>query len=94
MKTKRSDIWLYLYWFILCVIIVGLFVFMVTHDFKDKEPQVSVEKIVPKPTLVRIEGQIILLTLTQVHQLKLLKKQSEQIETLSKAQQAIIRRLE
>ena len=77
--------------FICVSIIIGFLVFSLLPQ---KETQVLVEEIVSIPTLVKLEGRIDLLSLTQIYQLKLLKKQSEQIETLAKAQQVLIRRLE
>ncbi len=77
--------------FICVSIIIGFLVFPLLPQ---KETQVLVEEIVSIPTLVKLEGRIDLLSLTQIYQLKLLKKQSEQIETLAKAQQVLIRRLE
>lgn len=85
--------WTFTMFSLVCIALM-VFVMVLVINSPSMRTQVSVEEIVPIPTLVRLEGQIDLLNLTQMYQRKLLKKQSEQIEILSKAQQAIIRGLE
>ena len=91
---EQDRYWTFTMFALVCIAFAVFVMVIVINSPSIKETQVSAEEIVPAPTLVLLEGRIDLLNLAQTYQLKLLKKQSKQIEILSKAQQVLIRRLE